>query len=86
MEFDSSLSQNVGWEKVDDLLYYNGLSDTLIMPDNVYSFEITLKIPNNMAGDFINIISVGDLRILETSEETNDSTLEESISTLGIKK
>lgn len=86
MIFDPSLSENVGWEQVEGLLFYNGLNDTLILPDKTYSFEIKLKIPENMAGDFINIITVGDLRILETNSSTNNNQLEETISNLEIEK
>ena len=75
--------ENIGWEEIDGFLYYNGLSETLIMPDNTYSFEIKLHIPENTAGDFINIISVGDLRRLETSETEGTATLEDVISDMS---
>lgn len=84
MLFDSNMPENVGWQEADNLLYYNGLAETLIMPDETYSFEIKLTIPENLAGDFINVISVGDLRMLETIESSTTSDLEETISTLGI--
>ena len=65
MKFDSSLKENTLWEGNSEYLHYKGLDNMLIMPDNSYHFKIVLEIDGETAGYYINVVSAGNLRLME---------------------
>ena len=77
MSFDSSLKENYGWSGENGILYYSGLTNTLIMPDEKYYFQIKLSLSGEEAGDYINVISAGDLKLMETTESGIEENNEE---------
>ncbi len=76
MTFDPSLSQNDGWVKSGNQLYYTKLSNVLISPGEKYYFSIVLDLSTETAGNYVNIISASDFRILgETVGEVDFSDI-----------
>lgn len=76
MIFDNSLKENYGWTGKDGIIYYTGLSNTLIMPGEKYYFQIKLSLSGEEAGDYINVISAGDLRLMETLQNSTSEKID----------
>ena len=47
------------------------------MPDEKYYFQIKLSLSGEEAGDYINVISAGDLKLMETTESGIEENNEE---------
>ncbi|MBO5182853.1 MAG: hypothetical protein J6B64_00405 [Bacilli bacterium] len=70
MTFDPSLSENDGWyETSNGTLYYEYLSNTLIMPGEKYHIKIVLDLVTDEGGDFVNIVLADDLRVMGSASD-----------------
>lgn len=65
MIFDSSKKENSLWEGNNEYLHYKGLDNLLIMPGKKYHFKIILTVDGENAGNYINVVSAGNLKMMD---------------------
>lgn len=74
MSFNPNYEENKGWFSVDGKVYYDGLKDTVIKPNEEKSFFIALDInPRNEAGTFLNQVSILELEQYNEEEKGSES-------------
>ena len=64
MTFDPNLPENQDWVMYDNLLYYNGLSGKLILPNEKQYFTLVLDLELKQAGTYRNIVSARDITLM----------------------
>ena len=64
MTFDPNLKENQYWVMYDNLLYYNGLSGKLLLPNEKQYFTLVLDLNLKEAGTYKNIISAKDITLM----------------------
>ena len=84
MSFNSSYEENKGWFSVEDKVYYDGLKDIIIKPNEEKTFFIALDInPRNEAGTFLNQVSIVELEQYN-KEEKDPEIVEPEVNTYKI--
>ena len=64
MTFNPSLKENQYWAMYDNLLYYNGLSGKLLLPNEKQYFTLVLDLDLKEAGTYRNIVSARDITLM----------------------
>ena len=64
MTFNPNLKENQYWVMYDNLLYYNGLSGKLLLPNEKQYFTLVLDLDLKEAGTYRNIVSARDLTLM----------------------
>lgn len=64
MTFDPNLKENQYWVMYGDLLYYNGLSGKLLLPNEKQYFSLILDLDLKEAGTYKNIVSAKDITLM----------------------
>ena len=64
MTFNPNLKENQYWTQYDNLLYFNGLSGKLFLPNEKQYFTLVLDLDLKEAGTYRNIVSARDLTLM----------------------
>ena len=64
MTFNPNLKENQNWVYYDGNLYYNGLSGTLLLPNQKIPFSLVLESELTKGGNYVNSVSVKDLTLM----------------------
>ena len=64
MTFNPNLKENQYWVMYDNLLYYNGLSGKLLLPNEKQYFTLILDLDLKAAGTYRNIVSARDITLM----------------------
>jgi hypothetical protein len=64
MTFNSELEENQDWVMYDNLLYYNGLSGKLLLPNEKQYFTLVLDLALKQAGTYRNVVSARDITLM----------------------
>ena len=64
MTFNPDLKENQYWIMYDNLLYYNGLSGKLLLPNEKQYFELVLDLDLKAAGTYRNVVSARDITLM----------------------
>ena len=64
MTFNPDLIENQNWMMYDGLLYYNGLSGKLLLPNEKQYFTLVLDLELKQAGTYRNVVSARDLVLM----------------------
>ena len=64
MTFNPNLKENQDWIQVGNLLYYNGLSNRLLIPGEKNYFSLVLDLDIKKGGNYINFVSTSDLILM----------------------
>lgn len=64
MTFNPDLKENQYWVMYDNLIYYNGLTGKLLLPNEKQYFTLVLDLELKQAGTYRNIVSAKDLTIM----------------------
>lgn len=64
MTFNPELKENQYWIMYDNLLYYNGLSGKLLLPNEKQYFELVLDLDLKAAGTYRNVVSARDITLM----------------------
>ncbi|MBR2603634.1 MAG: hypothetical protein IKE10_01220 [Bacilli bacterium] len=55
--FDNTLEENGDWVLMDNILYYKGLQNILLLPGEKHYFNLVLDIDTNKGGTYVNIVA-----------------------------
>lgn len=64
MTFNPNLKENQDWVYYDHNLYYNGLSGTILLPNQKVPFSLVLEAELTKGGNYVNSVSVKDLVLM----------------------
>ena len=64
MTFNPNLKENQYWVMYDNLLYYNGLSGKLLLPNERQYFTLVLDLDLKQGGTYRNVVSARDLTLM----------------------
>ena len=85
MTFNPELEDNKNWALYDNVLYYNGLSGKLLLPNEKQYFKLTLDLDLKEAGTYRNVITAKDLTIMGNDLPVYDfgNNTNQALNTLG---
>ena len=64
MTFDPKIKENQYWSLYDNVLYYNGLSGKLLLPNEKQYFTLVLDLDLKEAGTYRNVVSAKDITLM----------------------
>ena len=64
MTFNPNLKENQDWIQVGNVLFYNGLSNRLLLPNEKNYFSLVLDLDIKKGGYYINFVSADDLILM----------------------
>ena len=86
MTFNPNLKENQYWVMYDNLLYYNGLSGKLLLPNERQYFTLVLDLDLKQGGTYRNVVSARDLTLMGDEIPVYDfSGLNNTVSTDNIQ-
>ena len=83
MTFDPTLVENQDWVLYDNMIYYNGLAEKLLIPNEKNYFSLVLDLDVTEGGSYVNVVAAKNLIlmgdeipefIINTDESTTPST------------
>lgn len=64
MTFDPTAPENQDWVLYEDTAYYNGLSGSLLSPDEKHYFNLVLDLDVTTGGNYINVVAARELILM----------------------